>query len=79
MVYELMTLTRLRGDVFFLHGSNNCKSIPCKYVVLRRKGLLKDRDQKIVGSAILISWIQEEENTSLLLKWYMRRHGLSMV
>ena len=63
----------------FLHGPNSNKSIPCKYEVLPRKGLLKDRDQKIVGSAILVSWIQEEEGTFFLLNQYMLRHGLPMI
>lgn len=60
IVYEYLNLPLLHGDITLLYDSNNYKSVPCKYGTLPRKRLLKDRDQKIVGSSVLVRWIQEE-------------------
>ena len=55
IVLEFLSPSWLGSDFLFLDGLNNCKSVPWKYGMLPRKGLLKDRDQKIVGSSILIT------------------------
>lgn len=41
------------SDVAFLHGQINALSFPCKYGTQTRKGIIKDRGQKIVASCIL--------------------------
>lgn len=76
IVYEKLTPPWLRGSVVFLYGTNNSLSIPCKYGELPRKGLLKDKNQKIVGSAILSTWMEKERETSTLLRWFLEKKGV---
>ena len=53
IVYENLKPDWLRGDVAFLYGPNRASSIPCKYGVLPRKGVFKDRDQKLLVPPLL--------------------------
>lgn len=69
----------LLGDFVFLYYLIIAIQYHASTVSLHGKVCWKIETQKSVGSAIIVSWIQEEEDTSLLLKWYMRRHGLSMI
>jgi len=78
IVYEKLTPPWLRGHVVFLHGPNSNHSIPFQYGVLPRKGSLKDRSQKIIGSAILALWLEKEPTTSQALRWYCARKGLRL-
>lgn len=62
ILYENLTPQWLRGDVLFLYGRNNT-TIACSHGVLPRKSVLKEKGQKIVGSAILPNWLQHESSS----------------
>jgi len=78
IVYGKLTPPWLRGDVVFLHGPNQSNSIPFIHGELPRKGLLKDKSQKIVGSAILALWLEKETSTAPALRWYFDRKGFHL-
>ena len=79
ILYERLTPNWLRGDVVFLHGPNGSLSIPCTHRVLPRKGFLKDRGQKIVGSSILAYWLQQEVGTAPLLRWFLLQKNATIL
>ena len=71
IVYGKLCPDLLRGEVVFLYGPNRASSIPYTYASLPHKGRFKDCGKKIVGSAILAYWVQNEPCSNAAMRWYL--------
>ena len=76
VTYKKLTPPWLVGNVVFLYGLNHSSSITFQQGTLPRKSDLKERGQKIIGSAILAAWVVQEHETSLSLRWFLRQKGV---
>ena len=76
MMYEKLYPPWIRQNVVFLRGADNSISIPCRYGSLPRKCILKDKDQKSVGAAILCTWLEREQETADALKYFLEKNGV---
>jgi len=76
--YAQMTPPWLRDNTIFIHGENRNLSIPFTQRVLPTKNTIRQRSSKILGCAILDTWLRKEEPCRPFLQFLIRDAGISI-
>ena len=64
IVYSKLTPPYLRMPVVFMHGPHRSISLPFTQKVLPSKNQIRERNGKILGAAILATWLKRESCTA---------------